>query len=210
MAQHVIIIGGGITGLAALERLSRSVQPGGPLRVTLLEAAPRLGGLIRTDHADGFVMEAGPDVMLASKPAGMALCEQLGIADRLIETPPSVRGSYILDRGRLRRVPEGMSGLVASRLAPFVRTPLLSPAAKLRVALEYLLPARRTPADETVEGFVVRRLGRESYERLVEPLLSGIYAGDGARLSILATFPQLVALEQEHGGLLRGMLARRR
>jgi oxygen-dependent protoporphyrinogen oxidase len=180
------------------------------LRISVLESAARVGGQIATERSSGHVIEAGPDLFLASKPAAVELCSELGISDRLHGTNPAVQGSYILRRGRLYRLPEGLSGLVPSRIAPFARSRLLSPLGKLRVGLDLLIPARRDNADESVESFVVRRLGRQMYERLVEPLLSGIYAGDGARLSVNATFPQLRAFEVEHGGMLRGMLAQKR
>ncbi len=209
MSKQVIVVGGGISGLATVERLARQSSAADPVRVTLLESSDRVGGVIRTDRTDGFLLEAGPDVILAAKPPGVEMCERLGIADRLQETPPAAKGSFILDGHTLRRIPEGMTGIIPSQVRPFVSTPLLSPIAKLRVGLEYLLPPRRDDGDESVEQFVVRRIGREMYERLVEPLLSGIFAGDGSRLSITATFPQLRALEREHGGLIRGMLATR-
>ena len=207
MNAHVVVIGGGITGLAAMERLS-ALAPA--LRLTLLEARERVGGHIRTDRQDGFVMEAGPDVFLAAKPAAVALCRTLAIADRIVETSAAVKGSLVLRRGRLVPVPDGMGGLVPARIAPFVTTRLLSPGAKLRVGLEFLLPPRSSDEDESVEHFVVRRLGREMYDRLLEPLLSGIFAGDGRKLSIAAAFPQLREQERLHGGLLRGVLAARR
>jgi oxygen-dependent protoporphyrinogen oxidase len=207
MHGHVVVIGGGITGLAAVEHLTREAPW---LRVTLLEGAPRFGGHIRTERHDGFIMEAGPDVLLTAKPAAIELARRVGLASRLQGTNPDARGSYIwTDRG-LVRLPEGMTGLVPSQIRPFVTTPLLSPVGKARVALEYVIPRRRDESDESVESFVVRRLGREMYEHLAEPLLSGISAGNGARLSMATMFPQLRALERDKGGLLRGMLAARR
>ena len=207
MTLRVAVIGGGISGLAALEHLTRA-EPS--LQVTLLEAAPRLGGHIRSERQDGFLMEAGPDVILAAKPAAVELARRVGLGDRLQGTNPAARGSYIMSGSRLRRMPDGMTGLVPSRMAPFVTTPLISPLGKLRVGLEYFIPARHDAGDESIEQFVVRRLGREMYERLVEPLLSGISAGDGAKLSMRAMFPQLMEYEAEHGGLVRGMLAVKR
>lgn len=207
MSAHVVIIGGGIAGLAAMKQLTAQAPA---LRVTLLEARERVGGHIRTVREDGFIMEAGPDVFLAAKPSAVALCRKLGIADRIVGTSAAAKGSLVLRRGRLVRVPDGMSGLVPARFAPFVATRLLSPGAKLRVGLEYLLPPRTSDEDESVEHFVVRRLGREMYDRLLEPLLSGIFAGDGRKLSIAAAFPQLREQERRHGGLLRGVLAARR
>lgn len=207
MSDHVIIVGGGISGLAAAEHLSRQ-EP--RLRVTLLESRSRLGGHIRTEQRDGFIMEAGPDVLLAAKPAAIDLAKRVGLESRLVGTSPAARGSYVWTRHGLVRMPEGMTGLVPSRARPFIATSLLSPANKLRVGVEYFIPPRRDDADESVESFVVRRLGRGMYDRFAEPLLSGISAGDGARLSMATMFPQLRALEREHGGLVRGMMASRR
>lgn len=207
MNTHVVIVGGGISGLAAAEHLTRQ-EP--RLRVTLLEASPRLGGHIRTERRDGFVMEAGPDVLLAAKPAAIQLATRVGLEARLVGTSPAARGSYILTRRGLSRMPEGMTGLVPSRARPFITTSLLSPANKLRIGCEYFVPPLLGDSDESVESFVVRRLGRGMYERFAEPLLSGISAGDGARLSMATMFPQLRALEREHGGLIRGMMAARR
>lgn len=204
---HVVVIGGGITGLAAAEHLTR--QEPRP-RVTLLESGARLGGHVRTERGDGFVMEAGPDVLLAAKPAAIELARRVGLESRLVGTSAVARGSYVWTRRGLVRMPEGMTGLVPSRARPFVTTSLLSPADKLRVGVEYFIPPRRDDSDESVESFVVRRLGRGMYERLAEPLLSGISAGDGARLSMATMFPQLRALERDHGSLVRGMLVARR
>ncbi len=207
MTARVAIIGGGISGLTALEQLTR-VAPS--VQVTLLEAAPRLGGHIRTERSGGFLMEAGPDVILAAKPAAVELAKRVGLGERLHGTNPSVKGSYILSGKRLFPMPDGLTGLVPSRFTPFATTPLVSPLGKLRVGMEYFIPPRRNAPDESIESFVTRRLGREMYERLVEPLLSGISAGDGAKLSMEAMFPQLRAYEREHGGLVKGMLATKR
>jgi protoporphyrinogen/coproporphyrinogen III oxidase len=204
---HIAIVGGGISGLAALEYLTR-VAPS--VDVTLLESRPQLGGNISTDRADGFVMEAGPDVFLASKPAATELAQRVGLGERLQGTDPAAKGAYILSARGLCRIPDGLTGLVPSRFGPFATTPLVSPIGKLRVAMEYFIPPRRDGADESIESFVVRRLGREMYTQVVEPLLSGISAGDGARLGMESMFPQLWAYEREHGGLIRGMLAAKR
>jgi oxygen-dependent protoporphyrinogen oxidase len=206
--RHVIIVGGGISGLAAAEHLAHTAPE---TRVTVLEAAERTGGVILSERrGDGWMLELGPDLFLAAKAPALAVCERLGIAGRLHGTGGGARGTYILSRGRLRRMPEGFTGLVPTKLMPFATTPLLSPLGKARCLLDLLVPANRGEGDESVESFVVRRLGREMYERLVEPLLGGIFAGDGARLSIGAAFPQLRAMEREHGGMTRAMLASRR
>jgi oxygen-dependent protoporphyrinogen oxidase len=210
---EVVVLGGGIAGLAAAHRLLQvhGDVPRG-LRVTLVEADDRLGGKILTERIDGFVIEGGPDSFLATKPRGIGLCEELGIGERpqLQGVQSQRRRAFVLWRGRLHDLPEGLSGLVPTRLAPLVRSTLLSPLGKSRVALDYLLPARRAAGDESLGGFVRRRLGREAWQRLVEPLMAGIYAADGDQLSLAATFPQLREAERQYGGLIKGVLAARR
>ena len=202
-SPHVAVIGGGVSGLVAAERLAA-----GGARVTLLEAGARLGGMVHTEYADPLVLERGADSVVAAKPATRALCERLGIADRLLG--PAVRGALVSRGARLRRLPAGLSGLMPTRLGPLATSRVLSPRGLARVALEPWQPPADGSGDESLEAFVTRRLGREAYERLVEPLLTGIYAGDGARLSVGATFPQLRAIEREHGSLVRGLRARSR
>jgi oxygen-dependent protoporphyrinogen oxidase len=204
---HAIVIGGGITGLAAAYRL-RHTAPETP--VTLLEATDHLGGKILTEHRDDFVIEAGPDSFLATKPRGVGLSQEVGMAECLQGVTPRERRAFVLFRERLHELPEGLTGLVPTRLAPLARSSLLSPAGKGRVVLDYVLPPRRAEVDESLGSFVRRRLGREAWERLVEPLMSGIYAADGDELSLMATFPQLREAERAHGGLIRGVLASRR
>ena len=205
-AAHVAVVGGGIAGLAAANRL---LARDPALRVTLLEAEGRLGGKIATERADGFVVEGGPDSFLAAKPRGVGLCGELGIGDELQGITPRLRRAYVARGEAMHELPEGLSGLVPTRLGPLFRSHLLSPRGKLRLAMDYRLPARPGDGDESLGGFVRRRLGDEAWERLVEPLMAGIYAGDGDRLSLLATFPQLRAAEVGHGGLIRGVVAAR-
>ncbi len=204
-SRRILIVGAGISGLAAAHRLLHDSDA----HITIIEATQRLGGQIITERSDGYVMEGGPDLFLGSKPGAYELAQELGLGTHVHGTSAGVRGSYILRKCKLTRLPEGLSGLVPTRLMPFVVSTLISPIGKLRVALDVLIPARKTDADESVESFVVRRMGRQMYERLFEPLLSGIFAGDGSRLSILATFPQLRAFERENGGMLRGIAAAR-
>lgn len=203
MTYRALVIGGGITGLAAAERL---VERLGEDAVLLVERDTRLGGKIRTDRRDGFVLEGGPDCFLAMKPGGMAMCRHLGIADRLVGTNPALRRSFVKRDGRLHPLPDGITGLVPSRIAPLVTTPILSLGGRLRAGLELLVPRRTDGARESVAGFVRRRFGGEAWDYLIEPLLSGIYAGDGDQLSLESTFPQLQAMEAKDGSLLRPML----
>jgi oxygen-dependent protoporphyrinogen oxidase len=210
-SHHVVIIGGGIAGLSTAYALQeRGRATGIPLACTLIEASQRLGGVICTEQVDGFVIEAGPDSLLTQKPWGLELCHTLGIGDRLIGTNDQQRKIYVLWNGRLQALPEGLMLIVPTRLTPLLRSPLLSWSGKIRVGLEYFLPPRASNGDESLAGFVRRRLGREVLEKIADPLLAGIYAGSSQEMSLLATFPRLRELEVTHGGLIRGMLAQRR
>jgi oxygen-dependent protoporphyrinogen oxidase len=174
-------------------------------QVTLIERDARLGGKLLTDHVDGFVIEGAPDSFLSSKPAGMRLASELGISHRLQGVRAETRRTFVMHDGALVQLPEGLSGLVPTKLGPLFRSPLLSRRGKLRAALEPLVPRRATARDESLGSFIRRRMGREPYERLIEPLMAGIYGGNGDDLSLEATFPRLRALEREHGSLLRGL-----
>lgn len=197
-----MIIGGGITGLAAAHEL---VTRGGR-DLLVVEAEARLGGKIVTEQVDGFLVEGGPDSFIAFKPAALQLCRELGMADRLQGTRPDRHGSFVRRGGRLAPLPAGLTGLVPSRLLPLLTTPLLSLPGKLRAGLELLVPRRLDGRDESVADFTTRRFGREVYDWLVEPLLAGIHAGDGAALSVAASYPNLLEMERLHGGMLRMML----
>lgn len=217
--RHVVIIGGGITGLSAAFYLQRAARAAGlPLHYTLIERDERLGGKIRTDTiADprsgatgAFVVEGGPDSFITQKPWAVELTRDLGLAGRLMPVNAAKRPVFALINGRPRPLPSGLMLVVPTKLLPFVFSPLLSPLGKLRMALDLLIPPRRNNADETLAGFIRRRLGAEALDRLAEPILAGIYSADAEQQSILATFPQLRTLETRYGGLVRGMLAQRR
>ncbi len=203
----VAVIGGGIAGLAAAWRLSQLAPD---LPVTVFEASNRLGGKVLTERVDGFTVEGGPDSFLSVKPRGVGLCAELGLSDELQGTIEANRRTFVLRRGHLHPLPEGLTGLIPSRLGPIARSSLLSPLGKARLGLDFVLPARGGDADESLASFVRRRLGGEAYSRLIEPLMAGIYAGDGETLSLAATFPHLRAGERAHGGLIRGVLANKR
>lgn len=210
--RRVIVAGGGITGLTVAYRLlsARSDASGRAIEVTLLEAGPRLGGNIRTERRDGFVIDGGPDAWVMAKPHASALCRELGLGDRLVGTVERNRKVFVRRRGELHPLPEGLVLTVPTRVLPFARTPLLSWSAKARMALEPVLPRRRGGGDESIAHFIRRRLGDEALEQLAEPLLGGIYAGDVGALSIRSTFPQLADLEAKHGSMIVGALAQRR
>ncbi len=204
---HVAIIGGGMTGVAAAFFLQETArEQGRPLAVTVIEASGRLGGKVLTDRVDGFFIEAGPDSFLARKPWARQLAERVGLGDDLVPTDPRHRHTFVLGRGRLHPIPEGLFMFVPVRLGAFARTRLISPWGKARMALEPLVP-KGPEGDETIAAFVTRRAGREALERLAEPLLTGIYSGRADRLSILSTFPQLKEMEQRAGSLWKGFMS---
>jgi oxygen-dependent protoporphyrinogen oxidase len=163
--------------------------------------------VILTEEKAGFLLEGGPDSILAQKPEGVALCRELGLGDRLIPTNPELRAVYILRGRRLHPLPEGMMLAVPTRLLPFLQSGLFSWPGKLRMGLDLVRPGRQGNGDESIASFLRRRFGPEAVERLGEPLLAGIHAGDPERLSILATFPRFRDLEVKHGSLVRGMWA---
>jgi oxygen-dependent protoporphyrinogen oxidase len=203
----VAVIGGGISGLATAYHLLTE-RPA--LRVAVLEGAARAGGKIVSEQVDGFVIEGGPDSLLVQKPEGIALCRALGLGDRLIPTDPAYRRTFVLAGDRLHRIPEGLQLIVPTRAGPLLRSGLLSPWGKLRMAADLLLPRRRAGGDESQAAFVRRRLGREALDRLGDPIMSGIYVGDPARLSMAATFPQYLAMERESRSLILAARARAR
>src|SRR6267142_4483909 len=139
------------------------------------------------------------------EPWALDLCRRIGIADELIETDARYRRAFVVRRGRLTPVPEGFALLSPAKVWPIITTPILSPLGKLRMACEYLIPARHENTDESLESFVVRRFGREAFDRLIQPLIGGIYTADPTRLSMAATLPQFVEMERRWGSVIRGM-----
>lgn len=209
--KRVAVLGGGITGLSAAFYLYRLAERKGlPVRVTLLESSARLGGRIDTLRQDGYVIERGPDSFLARKTAMIELARDLGMENELVGISPLAGKTMIVHRGRLHPMPQGLQMGIPTDLAAFARTGLISPLGKLRAACDLVIPRRRGDGDESVGEFLRRRLGREVVERIAEPLLAGIHAGDLDRLSLRATLPQFARLEQTYGSLIRGMAAARR
>ncbi|MFN3974603.1 MAG: protoporphyrinogen oxidase [Dehalococcoidia bacterium] len=200
----VAVVGGGVAGLATAYYLERhALRNGWPLRGWLIEAEGRLGGKVFTQRDGPFVVEAGPDSFITQKPWAVELAREVGLGDALI--PPRERRVFVLYRGRLHPVPESLLGLAPANLWALWRAPFLSPLAKARASLEPLIPPRRETADEPLGAFLRRRLGREWAERLGEPLMAGIHAGDPQRLSLLALYPTLAHLERQYGSLARAL-----
>lgn len=203
----VVIVGGGISGLAAAYYLEKqSERDGVDMSIRLLEADQRLGGVIRTERHGEFLLEAGPDSFLALKPAAPELCRELNLAGDLIGSNDDRRKTYVLRGGKLRELPDGLMFVVPTRVWPMFRGDLLSMTGKLRLALApFLPPVERQAADRSVTSFISRRFGREVLERLAEPLLAAVYGAEVDTLSASAVLPQLVAIEGKYGNLWRGL-----
>jgi oxygen-dependent protoporphyrinogen oxidase len=193
----VLIVGAGITGLTAAYEIARR-----GLRPLVLEAAPRAGGLIFTDHVDGFTIEAGPDSVLTTKPAAIELARELGLDTEIQRVRPP-GGAFVLRGRTLHPLPRPSILGIPQRWAGLARYTLLPPTARARLALEPLIPARRDLQDESVGSFFRRRFGRASVDLIAQPLLGGIHAGDIDTLSMRSLFPKLLAQERAHGSILR-------
>jgi protoporphyrinogen/coproporphyrinogen III oxidase len=206
-AKRVVIVGGGISGLAAAHRL---VELGLPqTQITLIEASERLGGTLETRHRDGFLLERGPDSFISEKPEAVSLAKRLGLESRLIETNEQYRRSFIVRNGRLRPVPEGFQLLAPSRVWPFIITDIFSLSGKLRMAADLVLPRENGKQDESLASFVRRRLGREALERMAQPMVGGIYTADPETLSLRATLPRFLDMERDHRSLIMAMMRQR-
>ena len=200
--RRVAVVGGGIAGLAtAYELRARAAEVPGGLEVRLLEAAPRVGGNLRTERGDGFRVEWGPNGFLDNVPATLELVRRLGAEGELVRADAAAARRFLYRRGRLHLLPSGPGS--------FLACPVLSLRGRLRVLGEPF--ARRAPAgDETVFEFARRRIGAEAAAILVDAMVSGVFAGDSRRLSLASCFPKMAEMEREHGGLVRAMVARQR
>ena len=202
--KKVVIIGGGITGLSAAYYLQKEIDANKlPISITLVESTSRLGGKVQTVSKDGYVIEKGPDSILARKESASRLIKELGLEKKLVRNTSGT--SFILLKGKLYSIPEGAVMGIPTKLSPFVTTGLFSPIGKVRAAADLILPASKEKGDQSVGSFFRRRFGGEVVENLIEPLLSGIYAGDIDQLSLQATFPQFQKVEQKHRSLILGM-----
>ena len=210
---RVVIVGGGITGLAAAHCLqNQAASRRLPVEYALLEQDERWGGKIQSeviDHNGGdFIVEHGPDSFITQKPWAWQLALELGMEDRLQPTNDNQRRIYVLHQGRLSPLPDGMMLVVPTRLGPFASSSLISLLGKLRMGMDLFIRPRPEDGDEALADFIRRRLGSEALEKLAEPLLCGIHNAEAERQSLLATFPELRKLEAQHGSLIRGMISR--
>lgn len=211
--RRVVIVGGGVSGLAAAHRLAElqgsPAAEGKPqLEVLLLEASGRLGGTVRTHRRDGFLIEGGPDSFISEKPEALALARRIGLAERIIQTNEQHRRSFVVRGGQLRPTPEGFQLLAPSRMLPFLSTDIFTWRGKARMALDLVLPRRRGANgldDESLAAFVRRRFGREALERMAQPMVGGIYTADPEVLSLRATMPRFLEMERRHRSLILAM-----
>ncbi len=202
-SKNVVVIGGGISGLSAAYDLER-----GGVSCTVLEKQARPGGVIETCVAAECTLDCGPDSFLAAKPEALALIAELGLENEVIGSNDHQRTTYIWKHGRLIALPEGVMMMVPSRIMPMAKSPLLSWGTKLRMAAEYFRKPGG-PLDRSVAEFVIDHFGQETLDYLAEPLLSGVYGGDPARLSVASVLPRFVQMEAKYGSLVRGVFASR-
>jgi oxygen-dependent protoporphyrinogen oxidase len=200
--MKVAIVGGGISGLSAAYRL-HTLKP--DWDIALVEAGPRLGGVISTRMYEGAVVEEGPDSLITLKPYAIDLAKEIGLADNIISINDMHRRAFLAYKGKLHGIPQGFNLLAPSALGPVFNSPIFSTAGKLRMALDLVLPARRSSGDESLASFVTRRFGKEALERVAQPLAGGIYTADPNTLSMKSTMPRFLELEQQYGSVIRGL-----
>lgn len=206
--RRVAIVGGGISGLTAAYTFAQARGRGVPISEFLIEGSGRLGGVIRTDHLEGFVLEGGPDSFISEKPEAAALCRELGLGDSLIGSNDDDRLTYILHKGRLVPLPEGLMLLAPTRPWSVLSSPLLPLTGKFMVATEWFVtPTKPRDKDESIATFTRRHFGKAMVENIVEPLLAGVYGGDAGALSVESVIPRFREMEQRHGSLVRGASA---
>ncbi len=202
--KKVVVIGGGITGLSAAYYLQKSIlEQGLAIDVQLVEANHKLGGKIQTVYKDGFVIEKGPDSFLERKQSAAKLVRDVGLEDQLVNN--TAGRAYVLVNDKLHSMPEGAVMGIPTKMAPLATTELFSVQGKMRAVGDLVLPRSKVTGDQSLGNFFRRRLGDEVVENLIEPLLSGIYAGDIDQLSLMSTFPQFYQVEREYRSLIRGM-----
>lgn len=202
--KKVVIVGGGITGLSAAFYMQKKAREENlPIEVILIEATNRLGGKIQTVRRDGFVIERGPDSFLIRKKSMDTFAQDLGIGEELVRN--ATGQAYILVNDRLQPIPGGSVMGIPTKVGPFLKSDLFSLAGKLRAAGDFVLPRSGIEGDQSLGHFFRRRFGAEIVENLIEPLLSGVYAGDIDHMSLQSTYPQFYQVEKKHRSLILGM-----
>ena len=218
--KRVIIIGGGVAGLGAAYKMKRAASEGHGVEFFLIEKDRRLGGKIQTEivpdpSGEGrFIVDGGPDCFLTEKPACHRIAKLMGIFEDELPTDDSRKRTWILSRRKLHQMPDGVMMFAPTKFVPFATTGLFSWSGKIRMAMDLFIPPKKILPEglneETLESFVVRRMGRECLDRLAEPLVGGVHASDPAQMSLAATFPRLLEMEQKYGSLTKAFIAARR
>jgi protoporphyrinogen/coproporphyrinogen III oxidase len=217
--KHIVVIGGGIAGLAAAYKVKRAAEAGNDVSFTLIEKSDRLGGKIASDVTDdGFVVDGGCDSFLTEKPAIHRLAGLMGIEDQKLSTDESLKGTWIMSRGKLHKMPDGIMMFAPTKFLPFATTTLFSWPGKFRAGMDLFIPRKvrwkegetARDHDETLESFVLRRMGRDILDHIAEPLVGGVHASDPAYMSLAATYPRLLEMEQKFGSMIGGFVDARR
>ncbi|MHB0976502.1 MAG: protoporphyrinogen oxidase [Candidatus Aquicultorales bacterium] len=207
--RKVVIIGGGVTGLSAAHAIQEARNNGEEVDYLLVERDNRLGGKIFTEKVDGYTVEAGPDCFISHKPQVIQMADKLDFSEELLGANEAVKRTYVLSGGRLHQLPEGMLIMIPSKIIPFALSPLISWPGKARMLLDLVIPKKKDDKEETVTEFVTRRLGKEALDKIAEPLIAGIHAGDPDTMSING-MQMMLKMEQDHGSLIKAMLAARK
>jgi oxygen-dependent protoporphyrinogen oxidase len=218
---RIVVVGGGMSGLGAARVLEAARAQDSSVDWHLYERDPRLGGKVHTVRRDGFVVEGGPDSAIIEKPWPITAAREVGIGDRFLDCNEDIRKSFVFTRGRLHELPEGIILMVPTRMVPFALSGLMSWPGKVRMGMDLILPrggaatggpngAIGSALDESLGDFVRRRLGKDALQRIAEPIVAGIHAGDPERMSVRATFPMFMDMEREHRSLILAMLKRRK
>jgi len=210
MSKRIAIVGGGISGLSAAYALAHKRRAGVAVDYVLYESSSRLGGVLVSDRVGGCLVEAGPDSFLTEKPWAADLCREIGLGDQLIGSNDPQRKTYIISKNKLVVMPDGLMFMVPTKILPTVFSPLFSLRTKMRMAAEWFHPPHQVSGDETVAALVERHYGAEMVDLLADPLLSGVYGGEAAQLSVRAVLPRFAEMEAKHGSLGRAMLSARK
>ncbi|MFA5866394.1 MAG: protoporphyrinogen oxidase [Actinomycetota bacterium] len=209
--KRIVVVGAGAAGLAAGYALKESLQGDKDIEFLVLEKNDKAGGQIRTVLEDGFILEGGPDCVISDKPTTFEFAKKLGIEDEMVNTRSASGGTYIIKKGQLIRMPEGVMMMIPTKFKPFIKTKLISWPGKIRAAMDVFIPRRKNlDEDEELSSFVRRRLGQEILDVLAEPLIGGIHASDPDTMSLASTFPRFLKMEKDDRSLILAMFKSKR